>query len=349
MPARHIALPAGSDDIEECFARGWTDGLPVAPPTPRRVEAMLAGTSEAPDTLLGTMPPQHGPCTVEKVAANATMAGCLPEHLPVVIAAVRAVLTPQFNVHGVLATTYFATPVVIVNGPITRTIGMNSGINVFGQGNRANATIGRALQLTIRNVGGGRPGEIDRATYGHPGKFTFCFCELEDSSPWESLAVERGYPADTSTVTVFAGEAPRAAIDEHSRTPDSLAASLALCLRAMGHPKKVQWLDAMLVIGPQHMGVLRHAGWSKQHLRARLIELCTIPIDELRAGVLGTDQTVAELDNYADEGGRVRKFDPSQLWLLHAGGEAGPTSAIIGGWLRGEMGGSAPVTVEIRP
>ena len=343
--ARAHDLADGVDDIEHCYAQGWTDGLPVVPPTPERVEHMLRGTARDPSEVLGAMPPQHAPCTVEKVAINATMAGCVPEYLPVVLAAVEGALDPAFNVHGVLATTYFAAPVAVVNGPVATAIGMNSGINVFGQGNRANATIGRALQLVIRNVGGGRPGEIDRATYGHPGKFSFCFAESEESSPWESLAIERGFSPGDSTVTLFAGEAPRAAIDEHSRTPESLVQSLALCLRAMGHPKKVQWLDAMVAVGPQHIALFRGAGWTKTRVRDELIERLTIPVDELQPGALGTDQTVADLP----AAGAIRKFEPRQLLLVHAGGAAGPTSAIIGGWLRGDMGGSSPVTVAVRP
>src|SRR5207244_7574502 len=138
------------------------------------------------------------------------MAGCLPEYLPVVLAAVEAVCTDAFNIHGVLATTMPVGPVLVVNGPIRRRIGMNSGKNVFGQGNRANATIGRALQLVVRNVGGGRPGEVDSATFGNPGKYTFCFAEDEEGSPWEALSVERGFPEGISTVMLFAGDGPRA-------------------------------------------------------------------------------------------------------------------------------------------
>src|SRR3989441_2092919 len=155
------------------------------------------------------------------------MAGCKPEYLPIVLAAVEAACTNEFNAHGLLATTYFSGPVVVVNGPVAAAIGMNSGGNALGQGNRANGTIGRALQLVIRNVGGGRPGEVDRATLGNPGKYTFCFAEDEVGSPWEPLSVERGFDAGTSTVTLFAGEGLRAVFDQLSRSPESLARSLA--------------------------------------------------------------------------------------------------------------------------
>src|SRR2546425_11694475 len=189
------------------------------------------------------------------------MAGCKPEYLPIVLAAVEAACTSEFNAHGLLATTYFAGPVVIVNGPIARAIGMNSGVNAFGQGNRANATIGRALQLVIRNVGGGRPGEVDRATLGNPGKYTFCFAEDEQGSPFEPLSVERGLPRGASAVTLFAGEGPRGVFDPRSRTPESLSRSLAWCLRTVAHPKLVRDYDAQVVISPEHGRVFREAGW----------------------------------------------------------------------------------------
>src|SRR5881396_269418 len=227
LRARRVELARLEDEHEAIFARGWTDGLPVVPPTEERVLAMLAGSTRAPDEVVATVAPDLVECTVEKVAINAVMAGCKPEYLPVVLAAVEAACTDEFNVHGLLATTYFSGPVVIVNGPIARAIGMNSGGNVLGQGNRANATIGRALQLVIRNVGGGRPGEVDRATLGNPGKYTFCFAEDEAGSPWEPLHVERGLPPGRSAVTLFAGEGPRGVVDQLSRTPESLARSLA--------------------------------------------------------------------------------------------------------------------------
>src|SRR5947209_7022189 len=191
LQARRVSLAPLEDEIEACFQRGWTDGLPVIPPTPQRVLRMLDGTPRDPKDVVAVVPPDLVPCTVEKVAINTVMPGCRPEYLPVVIAALEAACTERFNLHGVLATTYSVGPVIIVNGPVRRAIGMNSGINVLGQGNRANATIGRALQLLVRNVGGGRPGEVDRATLGNPGKYTFCFAEDEQGSPWEPLAVER--------------------------------------------------------------------------------------------------------------------------------------------------------------
>ena len=173
LASRGIHLGDAEDPIEACFDRGWSDGLPVVPPTAVRVLRMLQGTTRRPDELIGNMPPDLAPCTVEKVAINAVMAGCKPEYLPVVLAAVEAALVDEFGLHGILCTTMFAGPVIINNGPLARRIGINSGVNALGQGHRANATIGRALQLVVRNVGGGRPGELDRSTLGTPGKYSF--------------------------------------------------------------------------------------------------------------------------------------------------------------------------------
>src|SRR5215831_11351996 len=177
LRSRRIEIGGDEDEQEAMVARGWSDGLPVVPPTEERVLRMLDGTSRDPQEVIGIVPPALAPATVEKVAINAVMAGCKPEYLPAVLAAVEAVLDESFAMHGVLATTMFVGPVVIVNGPIRRQIGMNSKGNALGQGNRANAAIGRALQLVIRNIGGGRPQEVDRATLGNPGKYTYCFAE----------------------------------------------------------------------------------------------------------------------------------------------------------------------------
>ena len=192
LASRTVELADLEDEVEAAYDRGWTDGLPVVPPTEERVLRMLRGTARAPDEVVAVVPPDLVPCTVEKVAVNAVLAGCLPEHLPVVLAAVEAACTDAFNVHGLLATTYSS----VARGRRQRAgrpRGRDgSGVNALGQGNRANATIGRALQLVVRNVGGGRPGEVDRATLGNPGKYTFCFAEREDGSPFTPLAASRG-------------------------------------------------------------------------------------------------------------------------------------------------------------
>jgi len=340
--SREVEIGDSEDPIEACHERGWSDGLPVVPPTPERVYRMLQGTSRKPDEVLGLMPPDLVPCTVEKVAINAVMAGCKPEYMPVVLAAVEAALIDEFGMHGLLCTTMFAGPLVLVNGPAARHIGMNSGVNCLGQGNRANASIGRALQLVVRNVGGGRPGEIDRATMGTPGKYTFCFAEAEDSE-WDSLAQERGFAADQSVVTLFAAEGVQAIVDQKSRTPESLARSFALSLRSVDHYKLVMHGDAMLVISPEHCRVFTDAGWSKARLHEELAKLLTLPGKDLITGAQGITEGMPE--NFA--GADLPKFRPGGLLIVRAGGPAGLFSAVIAGWAASGPTGSTPVSKEV--
>ena len=343
LQSRPLALGEHEDEMEALFERGFTDGLPVVPPTPERVARMLGGTTRDPHEIIATIPPDLVECTIEKVAINAVLAGCKPEYLPVVLAAVEAACTDEFNAHGLLCTTWFSGPLVLVNGPIARAIGMNSGVNALGQGNRANATIGRALQLVIRNIGGGRPGEIDRAALGNPGKYTFCFAEREHDSPWESLHTEReGIATSKSAVTLFAAGGLHPIADQLSRNPKSLARTFAAGLLAVGHPKNVIVWDAMLVVTPEHARVFREAGWTKARLHAELAELCTRPGSEIVRGAGGIDEGLPE----AFASSTMPKFRDRGLLIVHAGGEAGMFSAIIPGWASGAIG-SEVVTKEI--
>ncbi|HEX6347937.1 MAG TPA: thioredoxin [Candidatus Dormibacteraeota bacterium] len=342
LRSRRVQLAELEDEFEAMHARGWSDGLPVVPPTRRRVLRMLEGTRRQPSEVVAVVPPDLVECTVEKVAVNAVLAGCLPEHLPAVIAAVDAACTDEFNMHGLLATTWFSGPVVIVNGPFRKEAGMNWGVNALGQGNRANLAIGRALQLVVRNVGGGRPGGVDRATLGHPGKLSFCFAEDEEGSPWEPLSVERGLEPGVSAVTLFAGSGVQGVVDQLSRTPESLARSLAACLCVVAHPKQALAWDALLVVSPEHGRVFREAGWSKARLRQELDELLTLPgVDVVRGAGGIAEGMPAELS-----GGTIPKFRPGGLLIVHAGGTAGLFSAVIGGWVSGAAG-SQPVTRAI--
>jgi hypothetical protein len=334
LSARRVEVAALEDEMQACFDRGWSDGLPVVPPTEARVLAMLEGTTRAPEEIVAVVPPDLVPCSVEKVAINAVLAGCRPSYLPVVLAAVEAACSDAFNIHGLLATTMSAGPVLVVNGPIRKRIGMNSGKNVLGQGNRANSTIGRALQLVIRNVGGGRPGDVDRATLGNPGKLGFCFAEDEEGSPWTPWSTDFGFEAGTDTVTLFPGEGPRTIVDQISREPESLARSFAESLRTMYTPKMVLAFDAILVVAPEHARVFREAGWSKDDLKARLHALTTIPGDDLVRGALGIAEGMPDFFR----GKSIPKFRPDGLHIVHAGGGAGLFSAIIAGWANGEIG-----------
>jgi hypothetical protein len=252
------------------------------------------------------------------------------------------VCTDAFNIHGVLATTMPVGPVIICSGPGTRAIGMNSGGNALGQGNRANITIGRAVQLVVRNVGGGRPGEIDRATHGNPGKVSFCFAEDDVDSPWTTLAESRGIPSGTDALTVFAGEGPRCVVDQLARDPHELAESLAACLRTLHHPKLVLVFDAVLVVGPEHARVFAEAGWDRERVLAEIHGRLQLSGEDIVRGAGGMAEGVPEAFRELT----LPKFRPEGLLLVHAGGRAGLFSTIIGGWANGDVG-SQPVTVAV--
>ncbi len=335
MTSREIAFASAEDEFEAMYDRGWSDGLPLIPPTVERVSAMLAGTNRKPEEVLALVPPNLVDLTVEKVAINAVMAGCKPEYLPVVIAALEAACTDQFNMHGLLATTMPVGPILFVNGPIRKSIGMNSGMNLLGQGNRANSTIGRAVQLTIRNVGGGRPGEVDRATHGSPAKYGLCFAEDEEGSPWPSYAQDQGFSPDQNTVTIFPGEGPRVIVDQLSRSPDELARSLAIGIIGNVHPKLVMAFDAILVIGPEHASRFVEAGWTKEKVNEEIINHTIRETDELVRGADGIGEGLPEV--FA--GSTLPKLRPDGgLIILYGGGEAGLFSATIGGWVSGDKG-----------
>ena len=328
--------------MEALYDRGWTDGLPLVPPTEARVLRMLEGTSRAADEVVALVPPNLVECTVEKVAVNSVMAGCRPEYLPVVLAALEAVCTDEFNMHGILATTMGVGPVLVVNGPITAEIGMNSGVNVLGHGNRANATIGRAVQLVVRNVGGGAPGGVDRATHGSMSKLGFCFAEDEVGSPWITLAEDRGFSRSQDVVTAFCGEGPRIVVDQKSRSADSLVRMLAEGLLASVSPRTVMGMDGLLVVSPEHMARFSDAGWDRQRFMEELGRHLVVEADGILAGTGGIEEGLPP--NLA--GLTLPKFRPGGLLVVHAGGPAGLFSAIIGGWLNGPMG-SEPTSREI--
>lgn len=320
LHSRRVELAMLEDEVDALFERGWSDGLPLVPPTEARVLRMLTGTTLDPQHVVAIVPPQLVEATVEKIAINAVMAGCKPEYLPVVIAAVEAACTDHFNIHGLLCTTYFSGPVVMINGPIAKRIGMNGGHNALGQGNRANATIGRALQLVVRNIGGGRPGRdgIDRSAFGNPGKYTFCFCENEADLPpgWVPLSVEAGHAEGSNTVTLFAGHGTSAIVDQLSRRPEDLITIFARHAQLRTDSFFARRLDNMvLVIGPEHGRVFSESGWDKQRVR-----------DELNARVF------AEAKNGI----------PAPRWdspaIIFAGGDAGMFSALIEGWVSGPTG-----------
>jgi hypothetical protein len=261
--------------------RGWTDGLPIVPPTEAAVRACLRWTDRDPGEVVGVLPPRQGEATVERIAVNAVMAGCRPEYLPVVLAAVEALADPLFNLDSVQATTHPVAPLLVVNGPIAREIGLNARDNAFGQGCRANMTIGRAVRLVLVNVGGGLPGTGDRATQGSPAKIAYCVAENEAENPWEPLHVEAGLPADASCVTAFACEAPHNIQDHYSHTGIGILRTVA---GAMGQAGSNNLLGAgwpLLSLGPEHAATIARDGFTKAQVKAFLFEHARFPLGRL--------------------------------------------------------------------
>lgn len=332
--SRTLELGSEEDPHEAMFTRGWADGLPVVPPTPEKVRAMLAATARSPEDVIADIGPNIAPATVEKVAINAVLAGCKPEYFPVVLAAVEAVASDAYNIHGLAATTWYSGTMLVVNGPIADEIGMNDEFNAFGPGNRANATIGRAVNLVVQNIGGSKAGGVDRSTQGHPAKWTLCFAEREHDSPWTSLATERGFEPGISTVTAFACSGPAGIADQLSRNPESLARSIATGLQQIWHPKLAMTFDAMVAIGPEHARVFAEAGWDKARLRTKLLALTTRPGSEMVRGAGGIDEGVPVAMQEMD----IPKFRPNGLWITHVGSGAGLWTGIFAGWVSGEKG-----------
>jgi hypothetical protein len=272
-----------SDDLdafqEQAMERGWSDGLPVLPPTPPRVARLLAGVRGERHDLIATLMPRRGWATLEAIAINAAMAGAGPEHMPVILAAVRAVADPAFNLNAILTTTHPCTPLVIVNGPVAARLGIHGGPNAFGNGHRANAVIGRALRLVLQNVAGATPGELDRATLGHPGKFTYCIAEHEAASPWAPLSVERGLAPGESSVTVVGADAPHNVNDHGSTTAEALVRALASVLATTGSNNVYLGGEPVIVLGPEHAATIAGSGWSKAELKRQLWSRAHVRLD----------------------------------------------------------------------
>lgn len=332
--------------LEELHERGWTDGLPVVIPIPERVEAMLLGGGLDDDIILGVVGPGFGEATVEKVAVNAVMAGCRPEHFPVVVAAVRAICDDRFDLGLVQSTTHALAPVIIVNGPAREICGnIASGWGALGPGHRANASIGRALRLVMGNVGGARPGISDMAVLGQPGKFTACFAEAEESSPFAPLHVDRGFAPSSSAVTVVGVEAPHSVLaspdgddpDAAERVLRTLAASIA---NAGSNSTYGGNGTNLVVLNPMHARILAHAGCSRADVQRRLHELAVTPKRVLNS--------YAPMRLYPPEqgDGLVRAIRrPENVVVAVAGGE-GVYSAVFNCWGGGEHN-VRPVTVEV--
>jgi hypothetical protein len=329
--------------IFELFTReGWTDGLPIVPPTAARVAEMLAYTDLEPRASLGAMAPRWGEATVTKIAVNAVMAGCKPEYFPVVVTAVQAILARPFNLYGVQGTTNPASPVLIVNGPLARELDINARGNLFGPGFRANATIGRAIRLVMTTIGGGVPQQADKSTLGNPAKYTCCFAEHEAGSPWAPLHVERGFDAATSTVTAFGGAAP-ANIIEKSKTAVEMLETIARAMAVSGSNNMFMSHEALLVLGPEHAAIAARQGFDKARVRRTLFEQARIPFEQI--GGSNADVLRVWRGPCIDEadGRRTLRIveKPEDILIVVAGG-AGNHSASIPGWYSRSV--SLPIT-----
>ncbi len=260
---------------EELYRRGWTDGLPIVPPTPARVERMIAGSGRQPAEEVVEIPPRRARATIEKLAVNAVMAGCRPEYFPVLLAMVEAIAEPVFNLYGIQCTTSPAAVLTVVNGPIRHALDINCGYGIFGPGWRANATIGRALRLVQLNIGGALPGEVTKSTHGQPGRYTMCIGEFEEKNPWEPLHVERGFQPGDSTVTVFTATQVLSMHDKENKTARGLLLKIAHSIDGIGSNHmgtELRGGESLLVLCPDHAMVIAREGLAKADLQRFLYE-----------------------------------------------------------------------------
>jgi hypothetical protein len=338
-----LSAPDEAQALEDLHRRGCTDGLPVVIPTRERVARMVLASGLDADMVLGAMGPGHGIATIENVAVAAVMAGCLPDYMPVVVAAVKAVIDPKFDLTEMQATTHCTAPLIIVNGPARNSCGpIASGTGALGPGHRANATIGRALRLTMINIGKARPGSSDMALLGHPGKFTYCLAEDEEHSPFPPLHVDFGFDAQDSVVTVVGAEAPHSVIfagdgddpDSYKGLLDLLAMGLA---NAPSNNAILTGGAATVVLNPEHSEVLHRAGLSRRDIASELYERCFLEpemIKRLMPAFAG--------DNPPR---RMAFKGPEQILLLQAGG-SGLYSMVMPSWCAGTHCNSA-VSVKV--
>ena len=326
MESKAIEVTSQSEAMDLFAEKGWTDGLPIIPPTEKLVDAFLQAASLASSEVLGVEPTKGAVVTAEKAAINAVMAGCLPEYMPVVAAAIRAMTKPEFGLHGPTVSTMGASPLTIVTGPIAEEIGINSGVSLFGPGSRASATIGRAIRLVIQNVLGTSARELDKATLGHAGKYTWCIAEDEATSPWEPLHVTRGAPADASAVTVLAGLGPIQVSQGTSSDPESILDAFKDTLFACAPLMR----EVVLILGPEHIEHFRKAGWRKEQVGEYLHETVQRPASAWAASYRPASGFAPDDDT------RVSAlFSPESAITMVAGGAGGAFSQIIPTWSHG--------------
>ena len=325
--------PAGL--IEWYFEQGWTAGLPVVPPTPQSVDAMVQALGGNPDHLEVRVPPRWGNLTREVMAINLVLAGCKPAYAPVVRTALLALCTPHFNLNGIQATTHMAAPLVVVNGPVREAIGLNSGANVLGSGHRANATIGRAIRLILLNVGGGWPGDLDKSTLGHPGKYTFCIAENEEASPWAPYHVEQGYRPDESTAFCIAAEPPHSVTNHVADDPEGILDSIISAMSTIAHNNAVSSGSCAVVIGPEHAATIASRNWTRSDVRRYLWSHTTNTYDDISfSGRYGKvyNRNLPRWYRRETDARIPIVPTPEDIHLFVAGGKEGRFSAFLPGW-----------------
>jgi len=343
LASRIFEAPDIEGAVEFCYQQNWTDGLPVVAPTRGPIERILAYLQRAPDEVVGIISPRNGVATIEKIAINCVMAGCKPEYVPVVIAAVEAMLEERFNLNGVQTTTHACAPLCMVSGPAVKTLGFNTKEGALGHGCRASATIGRAVRLILWNIGGGYPGEPCKTTLGHPGYFSFCVAEDADSNPWEALQVERGFGAEDTIVTVTATTAPYSVATGSGYSPvEDVLYLLADSIATLGS-NNITGGDLVLVLGPMTAKNLAGAGLAKLQVKQEIMRLARRPVHEVkrRRSISKTHlMHWSKLVDPDDDNALVPFVrNPENLVLLVAGGWGSGAGfcALCSGW--GALGG----------
>jgi len=339
-PASRIILRDDEDPFEYC-RRQFGDALPVIPPTVERVEAMVQASGLAPETVIARVPPIYGEATVEKIAANAVMAGCAPEMMRVLLPLVRAACDERFNLHGVQATTHFAAPLIMINGPVRQELGFWSRQNVFSNVARANSTLGRAFQLILLNIGGGRPDGIDMSALGNAGKFSFCIAENEEENPWEPFHVTRGLKREQSAVSLFAAEPPRGVSEHTAPAGKTVLETISFALATVWSYRMCLMPEAIVVLCPEHVKTIHRDGFTKEQVRQFLFENTGVPVRYYSAAerAEGT-QPAANYKEITVRGEKCyQKFrSPESISIFVTGGTAGKFSAVIGSWSTGPAG-----------
>jgi hypothetical protein len=329
--------------VELLAARGWGDGLPVVPPTRSRVDAMLDAAGGDPDAVLGVIPPRDGSATLRTVAVNAVMAGCPPPVLPVVAAAVEALTRPEVNLRGVQATTHPVAPLVIVHGEAVDRLGFNAGVGAFGPGNRANATVGRAVRFVLLHVGGARPGAGDASTQGQPSKYTYCVAERAAGSPWPAYDRSRGVDA-ASAVTVACGESPHNVHDMESDEPARLLTKVASVMATLGSNNAcISQGEFFVALCPEHAATIAAHGWSRSDVQSFLYERARLPRGVLRRAfeAVAWQPWLAAIED--DDALLPMTDHPDNVRVLVVGGP-GKHSCVIPSW-----GMTKSVTIAVRP